>query len=161
MGGEINFGVSPAAFIPWSSARFFTVTGHTRGTGRATESISDLIREWFRPATLSLSGDRPSLIRDGDTRGTEQIERLTDDEVVERVLATPQADKFIALVRRDLTEYGGDHSRADPALCSILAYWCQGDLEQVDRLFRQSAMMRPRWNTASYRRATLAKAVRS
>jgi len=158
IGGEINFNATPPAFTTWSGPRFFAVTGH--GTGDPTVDITALLDEWFRPAESLSRVDRPPFIRLGDTRGTENIERLTDDQVVERILATPQADKFITLVRGDLSHYGGDHSRADQALCSILAYWCQGDMEQVDRLFRQSGLMRAKWNTASYRRATLAKAVR-
>ncbi len=100
-------------------------------------------------------------------RGTERItdadvyRKLTDDEIVERILVSPQANKFIKLVRGDLSDYGKDHSRADQALVSILAYWCQGDFDQIDRLFRQSALMRDKWNVCSYRRATLLKAVRA
>jgi primase-polymerase (primpol)-like protein len=156
IGGEIKFDTGTRT--PWRGARFFAMTGH--GSGDPTVDITAILDEWFpdRRERVSL-GTVPSYIRAGDTRGTERIERLTDDQVVERVLATPQASKFMALVRGDLSAYGGDRSRADQALCSILAYWCQGDLEQVDRLFRQTKLMRPKWNSGSYRRATLAKAV--
>jgi putative DNA primase/helicase len=61
-------------------------------------------------------------------------------------------------VRGDLSDYGDDHSRADQALVNILLYWCEGDLAQVDRLFRQTGLMRDKWNVESYRRATLGKA---
>lgn len=159
IGGEINFAVTPPARTPWTNARFFAVTGH--GDGDPTIDITDLLNEWFPATTMTARQGLPAFVRAGDTRGTEQIERFTDDQVLERVLATPQADKFIRLVKGDVSDYGGDHSRADQALCCILAYWCSGDLEQVDRLFRQSALMRDKWNSASYRRATLAKAVAS
>ena len=76
------------------------------------------------------------------------------------LLASPQADKFVRLVRGDMSEYGNDHSRADLALLANLHYWCQGNLEQVDRLFRQSGLMRDKWNSLSYRRSTLLKVVR-
>jgi putative DNA primase/helicase len=36
-----------------------------------------------------------------------------------------------------------DYSRADLALCSILAYWTQKDATRIDRLFRQSALYQP------------------
>lgn len=39
-----------------------------------------------------------------------------------------------------------DQSRADFALCRLLAYWTNNDAEQVDRLFRQSALYRPKWD---------------
>ena len=31
-------------------------------------------------------------------------------------------------------------------LCRILAFWCQRDFQQIDRLFRQSGLMRPKWD---------------
>ena len=48
---------------------------------------------------------------------------------------------------------------ASKALVCILAPWCS-DTDQIDRLFRQTALMRAKWDTSSYRTATLAKAVR-
>lgn len=152
IGGEIS-----SKATTWSGARYFAITGH--GAGDPTVDITDLLDEWFPASSTLIKQPLPSYIRFGDTRGTEHIDRFTDDEVVARALASPQADKFIRLVRGDLSDYGGDHSRADQALICILAYWCQGDIEQVDRLFRQSGLMRDKWHTASYRRATLAKAV--
>lgn len=159
IGGEINFKVTPPAHTPWTNARFFAVTGH--GNGDPTIDITALLNEWFVERAPNTRHGLPGFLRIGDTRGTERIERLTDEQVVDRILQTPQADKFTRLAQGDLSDYGGDHSRADQALCSILAYWCQGDVEQVDRLFRQSGLMRDKWHTASYRRATLAKAVQS
>jgi putative DNA primase/helicase len=143
----------------WSSARFFAITGH--GSGDPCADISDPINDWFPAQSNTMRPAKvPAFIRPGDVRGTENIERFTDDQVVERILATPSADKFLRLVRGDASEYENDLSRADQALCSLLARSCQGDLDQVDRLFRESGLMRDKWNTASYRRATLAKAVR-
>jgi len=39
-----------------------------------------------------------------------------------------------------------DHSRADLALCGMLAFWCGGDPERIDRLFRRSDLMREKWD---------------
>ncbi|HEY2434613.1 MAG TPA: hypothetical protein VGI12_18210 [Vicinamibacterales bacterium] len=162
-GGEVKFSMTPPAFTTWAGARFIAITGaaccHADVATPSTD-LTPLIENWFTVQhSPGMRGPVPSWLRIGDTRGTENIERFTDDQVVERVLATPQADKFIRLVRGDVSDYDGDHSRADQALVTILAYWCQGDLDQVDRLFRQTALMRPKWNATSYRRATLAKAV--
>jgi primase-polymerase (primpol)-like protein len=173
IGGQIDFAVTPAAFTTWTGPRFFAITGHVEAIGLTggqdgsepvdaygspTADIVDLIDNWF-PAQRLVPTDRPAYIHEGDTRGTENIESRTDDQVVECILVRPQADKFMRLVRGDLSDYGNDHSRADQALVCMLAYW-SGDLDQVDRLFRQTGLMRDKWNTDSYRRATLAKAVR-
>jgi putative DNA primase/helicase len=52
-------------------------------------------------------------------------------------------DKFIALYDDgDLSYHDGDASRADAALCQMLAFWTQGRATQMDRLFRASRLMR-------------------
>jgi len=65
------------------------------------------------------------------------------------------------------TLYSGQHaygsqSEADLALCNHLAFWA-GDPERVDRLFRSSALMRPKWDEprgdTTYGRQTIARAL--
>lgn len=46
----------------------------------------------------------------------------------------------------DVSGYGGDDSRADLALCSYLAFWTNNDLQMMDSLFRQSGLMRSKWD---------------
>jgi putative DNA primase/helicase len=71
--------------------------------------------------------------------------------------------KFTRLWMGDLSEYGGDHSRADAALCVLLAVYTRGDAERMDRLFRASALYRPKWDRPSggstYGRRTIAAAL--
>src|SRR5262249_4774716 len=42
----------------------------------------------------------------------------------------------------------GSPSEADLALASLLAFWTGGDAARVDRLFRASALSRPKWDEA-------------
>jgi len=42
------------------------------------------------------------------------------------------------------------HSEADLALCSLLAFWTGGDRSRIDRLFRQSGLMREKWDEVHY-----------
>lgn len=46
----------------------------------------------------------------------------------------------------DLTAYDNDHSRADAALCSILCFWCHGKPALIDKVFRQSKLIRNKWD---------------
>lgn len=48
-----------------------------------------------------------------------------------------------------------DHSAADAALCSHLAFWTGKDCERIDRLFRQSALYRDKWERSDYRTNTV------
>jgi len=52
--------------------------------------------------------------------------------------------KFSRLWAGDISGYSSQ-SEADMALCAILAYWTQ-DEGQIDRLFRQSSLMRDKWD---------------
>jgi hypothetical protein len=56
-------------------------------------------------------------------------------------------------------EYGYDHSSADAALCQHLAFWTGKDCERIDRLFRQSALYRDKWERVGYMRDTVLHAV--
>ena len=67
--------------------------------------------------------------------------------------------KFLTLFSGDISEYGDDHSRADQALCNMLAFWTSKDPERMDRLFRQSKLYRPKWNRKDYRDRTIQKAI--
>jgi RecA-family ATPase len=65
----------------------------------------------------------------------------------------------------DLSEYNSDHSGGDLALCNILAFWTQNDPKAIDRLFRKSKLMRPKWdkvhssNGRTYGEMTIEKAI--
>lgn len=72
--------------------------------------------------------------------------RTDDEAVLARARAAKNGAKFTALYDGgDLKPYGGDDSAADQALANMLAYW-SGDADQVDRLFRGSALMRDKWD---------------
>ena len=83
---------------------------------------------------------------------------LSDDSVIIKASASKQGEKFKALWNGEIPE-GKTHSEADLSLCTILAFWCGGDTEQMDRLFRSSCLMREKWERDDYRSATLEKAV--
>ena len=70
---------------------------------------------------------------------------LDDGQVLEKVRGSKSGAKFKRLWAGDLTDHDGDHSAADLALCGMLAFYTQ-DPVQIDRLFRQSKLMRPKWD---------------
>jgi putative DNA primase/helicase len=55
------------------------------------------------------------------------------------------------------------HSETDFALCCSLAFWTGKDPVRIDRLFRQSSLMRPKWDeqhgTTTYGQRTIANAI--
>ncbi|HYT92751.1 MAG TPA: hypothetical protein VEL76_28805, partial [Gemmataceae bacterium] len=85
----------------------------------------------------------------GKARGSvwaKPYEQLTDEDILQLAGEAKNGDKFRSLWAGDTSGHAGDDSRADAALCAILAYWCRRDAERIDRLFRQSALMRPKWD---------------
>ena len=60
----------------------------------------------------------------------------------------------------DYSDYGS-HSEADLALCTIFAFRTGPDPELIDELFRNSALMRDKWEREDYRTATIDAAIRA
>jgi primase-polymerase (primpol)-like protein len=69
---------------------------------------------------------------------------LDDDELLRRVRDARNGAKFAALWAGDTSAYRSP-SEADLALCSLLAFWTS-EPARIDNLFRQSSLMRPKWD---------------
>ena len=70
---------------------------------------------------------------------------LDDKALLERIVQSKQGYKFLRLWNGDTSDYPS-HSEADLALCRILAFWTGGDGSRIDSLFRQSGLMRAKWD---------------
>lgn len=121
----------------YDSGRYFTITGkHLVGTPIAIENrqaeLEQLAGELF---TAEPSPPAPSISL-----------RLSDEELIERAKNARNGTLFRRLWEGDISDYGDDHSRADLALCRMLAFWCRGDVARIDRLFRSSGLMRDKWD---------------
>lgn len=87
---------------------------------------------------------------------------LTDSELLDKARTSKNGTNFIALYDKcDMSAYNDDHSSADLALCTMLAFWLQGDAEKIDIAFRSSALMREKWEHEDYRTATIIRAISS
>lgn len=88
--------------------------------------------------------------------------KLSDNMVIEKALNAKNGYKFQALWSGNLLN-NKSQSEADMSLAMILAFWCGGDIEQMDRLFRQSGLMRDKWDerrgSVTYGKMTLENAV--
>jgi hypothetical protein len=81
----------------------------------------------------------------------------TDEEVLREARKARNAAKFASLFDEgDAGAYDHDNNRADMALISHLAFYTQ-DPYQLDQLYRQSALMRPKWDRRDYRAGTINK----
>lgn len=97
------------------------------------------------------------------TTPTQSFTPLTDNEIIEKATRSKNGVEFSSLWRGDTSNYNGDESRADLALCNILAFWSGCDSSTIDRLFRQSGLMRDKWDRetggTTYGKMTVQKAI--
>ncbi len=90
---------------------------------------------------------------------------LDDATLLDKARTARNGSEFAALWAGDLSAHGGDHSGADLALCNLLAFWTDLDAQRIDRLFRQSGLMRDKWDKPhfsdgrTYGQATIDKAI--
>jgi hypothetical protein len=83
----------------------------------------------------------------------------SDPELIEKAKRARNGDQFARLWAGDISDYGDDESRADLALCGLLAFWTGPDPTRIDTLFRQSGLMREKWERKDYRERTIKKAL--
>ena len=76
---------------------------------------------------------------------TPMASAMDDYELIEKIRNSQQGQDFMRLFNGDMSSYDNDHSRADMAMCKILAFWTGCNPQQMDRIFRQSALMRDKW----------------
>ena len=80
----------------------------------------------------------------------ENAEQLINNESIindNQLLTLARADKkFDALFNGDWQKRYHSQSEADLAFCSLLAYWTHSNPERIDKIFRQSGLMRPKWD---------------
>lgn len=171
----------------YGDGRYITVTGNLYGSRRTIEErtaeINELIDRYLTaPAAKAAANPEPpsTSVATSKAATPDPWEALaqsatmpyegwtgepdTDTEILQKMeQQTPEAGR---LFRGDISNYNNDHSAADQALCNTLAYWSNYDPGTVDRLFRQSGLMRPKWdeihdtaNNRTYGQMTIDKAL--
>lgn len=122
----------------YDTARFFTITGNPLA-GTPPE-IAHRHAE-IEAIHLEVFGPQPSPNGQSDPSSTPA---MSDDEILERVQAAKNGGKFAPLWNGDTSGYPSA-SEADAALVAILAFYSR-DTVQLDRFFRASGLMRPKWD---------------
>jgi hypothetical protein len=133
----------------YGNLRYVTTTGnHLENTStdlapskEAQNALDEIVREYF-PEDLNVNtvgghahvSDKPQPIS----------HNRSDAEVLEKMYRSKNGSQIERLMRGN--HQGQDASRADLALCAQLAYWTNGDAAQMDRIYRQSALYRKKWD---------------
>jgi len=159
----------------YSHARYFTMTGKRYGDCPAVVADGDDALAWIHQQFIAATKKAPAKSRKKKQAG----QPLGDDEILEKARSAKNGAAFAALWEGRWESYChpnesadspgapvfASQSEADLALCCKLAFWTGKDRERMDRLFRQSGLMREKWDTRhhangnTYGEETIARAI--
>ena len=124
-------------YVAECTKKVLTVTGDVIRPGDLTECTFEL---------LEVAQKYMKRRQKSDDQQTNGESSLSDDAVVQKASSAKNGEKFKKLWEGDSSDYPSQ-SEADFALCKILAFWTNKDPEQIDALFRQSGLMREKWDS--------------
>lgn len=142
-------------FEMYENGRFFVVTGNYCSEygyiNDCTESVKPLHSKYLGKTA------EPKPNRQNITVNLNSV-----DDIVRAACSAKNGSLFKALYSGDFSAYSS-HSEADMAFCNMLAFWCGCDSEKMDAIFRQSGLMRDKWDRkqsgTTYGVITLQKAI--
>jgi putative DNA primase/helicase len=126
----------------YDKSRFFAFTGdviHNVPINNREKEVVSLWEKYVKSDVVVNNGRERKIVPD-------EL-KLDDKEVIETALSSSSGEKFYRYYYDgDISMNGNDHSSADMSFCCMLAFWCNGDEEQMDRIFRNSALYREKWD---------------
>jgi putative DNA primase/helicase len=151
-------------FEMYGSDRYLTFTGRKIASMPATiearpEQILAVHTKYLAEEPTKEKADVPPSVAP-----VVEVDRLTEDEILSLARAAKNGEKFRALFDGDWQKHGySSQSEAELGLCCMLAFWTGKWADQMDRLFRRSALMREKWDTkrgaSTYGADTIEKAI--
>lgn len=141
----------------YSHSRFITFTGVNDDVDREISSdqayIDSLVERYFKLEVIT-----------NDVIPNEVTPSNLDDvEVMQLMAKSKDADKLSKLMSGGWNELFESQSEADLSLLNALAFFTQKDAGQMDRIFRDSDLMRSKWDenrgTGTYGQLSINKAI--
>ena len=140
----------------YDSGRFFIMTGNEIGEypciSDCTERIKPLHTKYF-----GIQRETPA-----NNSFISSPLNMSEQEIISKIINSRSGEKFATLYSGDFSDYPSQ-SEADMAFCSILAFWCGGDIALMDKIYRGSGLMREKWDRrqsgSTYGAVTLNNAV--
>ena len=136
----------------YSTARFCAMTGNAIQRNEPTLEQDGINYVFNKYGTHSR---KKNVFNSANT-----ISQYTDRQVIahaSNVTGSKGRDFHTLFFQGDISAYGSP-SEADQALCVLLAFWTDRDSNQIDRLFRTSALYRAKWEREDYRNRTITHA---
>lgn len=143
-------------FELYESGRFFALTGNTIGSNQIqslTENEAKNLYEYLfgKDKVIKLNYDEP------------QITSMSVSEIINKMYESKNGQIIRLFMQGGWEQFYPSHSEADIAFCNYLAFWCGRDYSKMDQIFRNSSLMREKWDekhgAVTYGQATLNKAI--
>jgi hypothetical protein len=155
-------------------SRYFTMTGRRYGDSPSVVAADGGALAWIHEQFIAQPKKEPK-----PKKKKQAGEPLSNEEILEKARSAKNGAAFAALwegrwesdchpnesADSPGTPTFASQSEADLALCCKLAFWTGKDRERMDRMFRQSGLMREKWDArhhasgATYGQETLDRAL--
>lgn len=143
----------------YDTDRYFTFTGNVitnKPILNSPQLIENIAQRYFGKKKTSSNNSQ---------KVGGPYEQSDDATVLNKMFGSKNGKKIADLFDGISKDPYNSPSEADLALCNYLAYWTGGNAEQMDRLFRQSALYRTKWDQknagSTYGWKTIKKALSS
>jgi len=128
----------------YSYGRYFSFTGNRENSNdvyERTDELSEVFEQYFD---------------DSDIQGRVNLAEFEKDEIKisnealwERIFRSKNGDEIRSLCNGNLIN--NDHSASDLALCNHLAFWTGKSATRMDTMFRETGLMRDKWDVIHFR----------
>lgn len=127
----------------YDSGRFFVMTGNI-----VNKKYTEVVEP--KKSTLELLYKRyigfDKVVPFNNQNPSDTIIDLSESEIIQKALESKQGAKFKVFLSGGWEAFYDSQSEADIAFANMLAFWTGRDIEKMDSIFRQSALMREKFD---------------
>lgn len=140
----IKGGHRHAKYEIYDSGRYFTFTGIPyEDVAKPIAERQDISDEFVAKCFLN----KGKIVSNcTNTRVTDENKKsISITEPLDKAFTAKNGNKIKSLYEGNITSYASP-SEADMALCAMLAFYCSGEPQILDAMFRRSALYRSKWD---------------
>lgn len=128
----------------YSYGRFFTFTGNRENSNEIyerTDELAEIFEQYFDDSDIQGRVNLAEFEKD-------EI-KLSNESLWEKMFRSKNGDEIRSLYNGNLIN--DDHSASDLALCNHLAFWTGKSATRMDGMFRETGLMRDKWDVIHFR----------
>ncbi|HDR3896739.1 phage/plasmid primase, P4 family [Bacillus cereus] len=128
----------------YSYGRFFTFTGNRENSNDIydrTDELAEVFETYFDDSDMQGRVNLAEFEKD-------EI-KISNDALWDRMFRSKNGDEIRSLYNGNLIN--NDHSASDLSLCNHLAFWTGKSATRMDSMFRETSLMRDKWDVIHFR----------